>query len=124
MNEQLPSYRISDDDVHVREPSYRNLYDRSKGHSYSHVSSSDLEAGTAPLRTRKWTKSLGDGFVTVFRALARKEWNMTATFEDMAEAALALLKLVVIVAIIASAVVFTIFFICVFIWLIKGLIKS
>lgn len=112
MNEQLPSHRSSEDDVHIREPSRRGLYDRSKGHSYSSISPSDLEAGTAPIPKREWTKPLRDDFTTLFRALASKQWNMTATFNDMADSAVAFLRLAAVLMVIVGVVTLVVFIIC------------
>jgi hypothetical protein len=111
MTNQPPSYPSSEDDLHVREPSYRGIYDRSNQQSYSHVSSSGIEAVTAPLPTRKWTKPLQDGFAALFQALARKEWNMTATFNEMAEASVALLRLAIIVTVIVGVLMLIVFII-------------
>jgi hypothetical protein len=124
MNDQPPSDPNSEDDLHVREPSYRGLHDRSNRHTYSYVSSSDLEAGTAPLPTRKWTKPLRDGFVTFFQALARKPWNLTATFNEMADASVALLKLAIIVTVIVAVVVVTILIISVGIYAARKLLSG
>ncbi|KAG2001735.1 hypothetical protein GB937_009981 [Aspergillus fischeri] len=41
MTNQPLSYPSSEDGLHVREPSYRGIYDRSNQQSYGHVSSSD-----------------------------------------------------------------------------------
>lgn len=124
MNEQLPSYRSSEDDVHVREPSRRGRYDRSKGHSYSHVSSSDLEASTAPVPKREGTKPLRDGFTTLFRVLASKQWDMTATFNDMADAAAAFLRLAAILMVIVGVVTLVVLIICVGIHFARQLLSA
>jgi hypothetical protein len=111
MNEQPPSYPISDDDCHVREPSHRGLYDSPNRHTYSSISPSDLEAGTAPVPKREWTKPLRDGFATFFQALARKNW--TATFNDMTTAAEAFLKLAALLMVIVGVITLVVLIICV-----------